>query len=657
MKLSSITLKNFRPYYGEHTVNFATSDERHVTVIHGVNGAGKTSLFAALNWCLYGDAFVEKHLGQIGKLVNRRALAESRTVETSVELRFTYQRLFDGPEVEFRAKRVIHSNLSAARNAQTDTVFSLEILKREFRGAEASNWISAIIPENVSVHFFFDGEKIDNFTKPERKKEIENAVRNVLRIEEVERGMKHLEDVAGDYRRLVNKHASGKLKALLSVRRTKQSAVDKFSANLRRLQSEVSLAKKQKRDIDMRLEEVEGLRKLVDDRKATETAREKLTHKKDDFQAKIRALANQAFIPLAKPAIDEAVKILGEIPRGVPDVLLNDLLEKMRCLCGRPIHDRSPEFQIIQNLLKQSLSSDVEHIARETLSELKVLQRTHVENIPTDLKSVVIAVQQLDQDLKEQKARLEEISRALEDFDHAEAHELEERRKKYERIVPELEGEIREMKGRMLEITKEIDKLDAKIKTEKDSNAKAEELKRYWKLADEAASAMKTIYNLFAEEMRGQVESEVGTIFKRLVWNGDRFETVRLSDNYELQVIDESGEDVLPELSAGQRQVLSLAFIAAMAKVAVQETIPQLKDEAFPIVMDTAFGRLSRRHRENITETMPNIAKQLILFVTDEELHGQTQANLEALIGAEYELKFNPQTQTTTIEAIHAERG
>ena len=198
----------------------------------------------------------------------------------------------------------------------------------------------------------------------------------------------------------------------------------------------------------------------------------------------------------------------------------------------------------------------------------------------------------------------------------------------------------------------EITKLSQKINTEKDSNAKAEELKRYWKLADDSSKAMGKIYELFAENMREHVQSETEEIFKELVWNGDHFREVLLNKDYELQVIDESGEDVLPELSAGQRQVLSLAFIAAMAKVAVQETIPQLTEEPFPIVMDTAFGRLSRKHRENITRVMPNIANQLVLFVTDEELHGQAKANLASRIGAEYELEFDREAKTSKIKEI-----
>lgn len=51
MKLERIILENFRQYFGQQKLNFAKEREKNVTVIHGINGAGKTSLFLALNWC------------------------------------------------------------------------------------------------------------------------------------------------------------------------------------------------------------------------------------------------------------------------------------------------------------------------------------------------------------------------------------------------------------------------------------------------------------------------------------------------------------------------------------------------------------------------------------------------------------------------------
>ena len=54
MKLKKIVLENFRQFYGKQEINLETSDEANVIVIHGENGAGKTTILEAFSWCLYG---------------------------------------------------------------------------------------------------------------------------------------------------------------------------------------------------------------------------------------------------------------------------------------------------------------------------------------------------------------------------------------------------------------------------------------------------------------------------------------------------------------------------------------------------------------------------------------------------------------------------
>lgn len=87
MKLISLRLYNFRQYYGEQVIRFAQDPHRNVTIIHGANGAGKTSLFTALNWVLYGS----DSLTNIGELINKQALTEAnrgQDAHAKVELTF-----------------------------------------------------------------------------------------------------------------------------------------------------------------------------------------------------------------------------------------------------------------------------------------------------------------------------------------------------------------------------------------------------------------------------------------------------------------------------------------------------------------------------------------------------------------------------------------
>src|SRR5437764_7885051 len=89
MKFERITVENFRQYFGRQRLEFARDKQHRVTVIHGVNGAGKTSLFLAINWCLYGDEYVNN----VGELISKEAISRVNTadyVDMSVELSFSH---------------------------------------------------------------------------------------------------------------------------------------------------------------------------------------------------------------------------------------------------------------------------------------------------------------------------------------------------------------------------------------------------------------------------------------------------------------------------------------------------------------------------------------------------------------------------------------
>lgn len=663
MKLNYITVKNFRQYYGEQTIRFATDAHRHVTVIQGINGAGKTSLLAALNWCLYGGDFFKE---DIGEFVSKRAQADAEggkvlqsiietasgstsqvnlgRLDTSVELGFAYQ------GTQYCARRV-HNWL---RDRQS-TSFSLKKFGdgHPYIDAAATELIQSIVPANVSVHFFFDGEKVENFARPGHEEDVRNAVRNILKIDAVSQGIKHLDSLVAIYRRELRQHATGETEQLHADMDNKQAERDKLDEESKRYQAEVSHAENQKRQIDAQLKANAASRKLADERKEIESNLKQLRVKQKETQRKIRELANRGFISVGQPVLNKALGILreNEVPIGIPESILEDLIHQMRCLCGRDIHDGSPEHQILGNLLKQAVSPELGYAVRETERDVKRLMN-QAENIPHALKSFLDEDQRLERLIESKEARVKEIANELEGFNDDEVLSLIEAREEYESEIQNLEDKVHRITNILQKTDADISELDKQLRAQKVIGERAKQIQSCQELAVEVLSAMKGIYNLYEADMRGAVETETQAIFKQLVWKGSQFRDVRLDKNYVLRVIDRYGKEARPEMSAGERQVLSLSFIAAMARVAVSTLLPHTHAEPFPIVMDTPFGKLSTQHRENITATIPNIATQLILFVTDEELHGQARDNLESRIGAEYELQFDDGTGITRIKML-----
>ena len=44
MLLKKLTLCNFRPFKGEHTIEFSTDNEKNITLVMAENGEGKTTM-------------------------------------------------------------------------------------------------------------------------------------------------------------------------------------------------------------------------------------------------------------------------------------------------------------------------------------------------------------------------------------------------------------------------------------------------------------------------------------------------------------------------------------------------------------------------------------------------------------------------------------
>ena len=47
-------MTNFRQFYNKAEIIFSTNKEKNITLIHGENGVGKTTILNSILWCLYG---------------------------------------------------------------------------------------------------------------------------------------------------------------------------------------------------------------------------------------------------------------------------------------------------------------------------------------------------------------------------------------------------------------------------------------------------------------------------------------------------------------------------------------------------------------------------------------------------------------------------
>lgn len=645
MKLERITLENFRQYYGRQRLTLSKDSQQNVTVIHGVNGAGKTSLFLAINWCLYGEG-----VSNVGELISKEAISQAQddeSVRASVELAFTH----NGERylVSRRLTGVKQPDGSVSLSNEDD--FTMMRTRWDGQAERVNNPIgtmNAILPSNVRTYFLFDGEKIDNFAKPEASDEVRYAIYNVLKLEVLTRGRRHLKDVAAEYRRELKRISTGELRDL--VEREEQARAEKEQALARKeeLEREIESARRKIADIDQRLLEMQNARALQQQRKRLERDVKQRQAEMDRLVNNIRETATRGFVIVGQPAIERALIILdekrerGEIPSNIRQQFIQDLIDRMQCICGRSFELDSPEHHRLLALMNSSLPGSLEDDVLDTSAALRPFAE-QAQTLRKNLDEAMRRRTELLDVIQALEEELDDVSRQLKGSPQEEISRLEKQRQDFRADIESYRLEQGTLDIRLETLDKEIAQLEKQIKRAKKDKSKERLLTRKASLAQRAADAIGEMYQIFADDMRKRIETKTKEIFKQLVWKDSHFQDIRLGSDYNLEVIDRYGLPARPELSAGERQVLSLSFITAMSRISEEEA---------PLVMDTPFGRLSSHHRNSITEYLPELADQLVLFVTDEELRDQARKNLEPRIGAEYRLEFDRQTSCTEIVEV-----
>ena len=117
---------------------------------------------------------------------------------------------------------------------------------------------------------------------------------------------------------------------------------------------------------------------------------------------------------------------------------------------------------------------------------------------------------------------------------------------------------------------------------------------------------------------------------------------VKIAEDYTISVINNERSQCLGSLSAGERQVLALSFLAALRDISGFNA---------PVLIDTPLGRISKEPKENIAKLLPKFLEgvQVTMLMTDEEYTETVRNRLLKYLATEYELDFQETTAQTKV--------
>ena len=628
MRLKKITMKNFKQYYGEQSISFSGSsdgDKANVTVVYGENGRGKTTLYRSMLFGFYGDRYLEQDEYEDNKdsiiyLANLKAIDEAAIDGKGIQVGVTIEFTHNGEQYEI--SRFFNASKDENGEIYEDSpTVKLSIIKNdgntdyldESRADEIREIINSILDERVKNYFLFDGERIESLTKASKKQKenIRTGIKNLLKIDNLYLLKQALEENKKDLNSELKKISTGEmLKNLQEIEETDEKLAG-IQSKIDNLVKELNIAESQKADIDRKLKEVEEQRPILNKIIDLEKEIDSLEEERSQIHKSMVELTPSLSVMLAKDLVGELIadleeqRIRGEVPSEIKTELIDRLLHEMSCICGRELTIGSKEYESLLEWKQKSTTQVYEKHAMKLFGDLNTTA-SHIQYSSNSIKEILKNAAQAEEQLEIRINDYERLKKEVGDISERDtANEF-----KYRDTLTK-------------DIAKAEQQLEKKQRSLRAENELQAQITRQLDIVDNSLNALDEIIQSFEEEIKNELENKTNEIFRSLIDEGGstNLKKIVINENYTLDVLDWSERPFLANISAGQRQIISLSFITALAAVAGGNSVLEI-----PLFMDTPFGRLSPEHRYNLVSHIPTITPQWILLVTGSEFKVDEEA-------------------------------
>ena len=660
MLITRIIAKNFKTYR-ELDLDLTVNEEQPIILIGGENGGGKTTLFQAIYYALYGLKVKDfEHFNKLQNAGERAKNEGNSSNKIELEIHFTGKVLHN--DYKYIIKRLYTIN---AQNSPVEAVTlnlngdvfqygtatpHAERVKKE---AEVNKIIKANLPQELSKYFLFDAMEAGNLLKDEYlnrviKENIENVMgfnkyiqlgnaTNILTQDYIAQGIE-IEEERNQYKNLLEEKK--KIEELIVATNTHYERALSYSLSQKEFYESAKEGKNLQANIK---EQIQLVERKIEDILNRETL---FIEQSERF---LNDIEIQVFIPKLISIIQNEIElILAEKSQKNN----NDFIEPEHIT---KISEKVIAFLKENNLIESELTNEQKGLLKEY-----IIKKSNQDNTKTDYdfidKNDVTNLEQLlgwssinqfniieqqKESLEKELATLPNLKIQLLDLRKSDVGGGDE-------IIQSFEAnelKIKEHKETIKGYKSDIEKLDAKIKKfdlsdEEVPNPKLELLKKLGPLFTKVSNALLVNKKSRIEEA---MKNDLNTTLVAYENQIDRVELSEDLSNLSFKIYHKAGNEIyLEELNAASKQIIIQVLL---------KSIHYFGDYNPPVMIDTVMGYLDESSRASLLENyFPKLSHQTILLSTDSEIRKHIDLEkIENFIAKKFTLVRDKENQLTEV--------
>jgi DNA sulfur modification protein DndD len=657
LKIRSVTLKNFRTFYGEkQPIELSIDPKKPVTVIHGKNGKGKTSLINSIHWCIYGTeksddkqktdslseglvhtyAIDSLNINQEDEMFVRIDLVDQNDeLISEITRTITFKKISHATTESWN--NIVMAKIPDSIEASTSSMYRW---KNEDSGEmmstvsdnEIAERLEMIFPKVLSSYVLFDAELLREFHANNADALIKKGIESITGLPLIKEAIKYL---SRENRKITEKNVSQK-----SVYKGLNDRIKNYESRLESEQEKIKVNTDKINECNSKLKPIrEFLIKHDDD--AIKQQEIDIKRYEEDERRCITGISDSKnrlksiiFENLTNYELRESHAITsqkfkvwedaGLMPSHFSKEALQSLLDSENCVCERPLKEKDEQYRKnisakadnapdtaagkelgkIRNRVEELESEVNEESSLNFIEQIKKL-RTNLAGYRNELKTCKTEI----------KIRKEEFDDKLNDTVTTKLQE----RTQLEKEVSKLQNE----NGRGQTLVDGIQpKLNIAKKEEiemKKGEIKDQLIQNQVVLADYAEN----ILNISSEELfkkfKNEVTDETQKYFLDIAPQADEFSGIEIDDSsFEITAVRSKNRG--KKISQGQAHALGLSYISGIRTV-MQRNYFMMIDSPFHNISQDSKLLACRQIPERLGST------QITFFTTDTEYRGSVESD------------------------------